>query len=90
MEGEEIENEQKKFKKDLRTGCSKGDDCPFRHEPAAKKNDTVSCLSLLKVFQPYIKQIFLQVCQFWLQEKCNKPHCKFRHLEDKRDPSVNR
>jgi len=53
-----------------RTGCSKGDDCPFRHEPAAKKNDTV--------------------CQFWLQEKCNKPHCKFRHLEDKRDPSVNR
>ena len=45
---------------------------------------------LLKVFQPSYTQIFLQVCQFWLQEKCNKPHCKFRHLEDKRDPSVNR
>ena len=25
-----------------RSGCSKGDDCPFRHEPAALKNDTVA------------------------------------------------
>jgi len=53
-----------------RSGCSKGEECQFRHEPAALKNDTV--------------------CQFWLQEKCNKPHCKFRHLEDKREASLTR
>lgn len=40
--------------------CSKGDFCPFRHEPAALFQETV--------------------CSFWMQGKCTKINCSFRHM----------
>ncbi|KAK7086077.1 hypothetical protein SK128_022408 [Halocaridina rubra] len=43
------------------SSCSKGDACPYRHEPAALRNETV--------------------CIYWLQRKCNKSNCIFRHME---------
>lgn len=42
--------------------CSKGDFCPFRHEPAAIFQETV--------------------CSFWMQGKCTKINCSFRHSMD--------
>jgi len=46
------------------SSCSRGEACPFRHEPAALTNETV--------------------CNYWKAGACTKPHCIFRHLEDKR------
>ena len=124
----------------LSSSCSRGDGCPFRHEPAALTNETVAttyplllhicllpfhqlllpsihdvscllscnvcpCLSspqfpLLLALPSLIPVAPLatlaplplllltrstQVCTYWKAGNCSKPHCIFRHLEDKKN-----
>ena len=57
----------------------RGESCPFRHETAALTNETVNLEGLGSKLLKYVK-----VCTYWLAGECTKPHCIFRHLEDKR------
>ncbi|KAK4300309.1 hypothetical protein Pmani_027494 [Petrolisthes manimaculis] len=69
--------------------CTKGDDCPYRHEPAALRNETM-CLYWLRghctkencIFRhmEITKQRGREPCYFESQPGgCRKPHCPFIH-----------
>ncbi|XP_066944712.1 zinc finger CCCH domain-containing protein 11A-like [Macrobrachium rosenbergii] len=71
------------------SSCSKGDACPFRHEPAALRNETVcifwlqgNCSKKNCIFRhmELTKQRDKIACWFETQPGgCKKPHCPFQH-----------